>query len=71
MQRIDSDKIIGIRIYDGDKFDEISYGTRDNKSARIVSFKSYNEFNRFMKTFKLLYETLEQQTKMISENNED
>jgi hypothetical protein len=70
MQRIDSDKLIGIRIYkgDGNSFDEISYGIRDSKSSKIISFKSDGEFKKFIRTMNLLKKTLDEQNN--SENNE-
>ena len=69
MQRIDCDKLIGIRILKEDNtFDEISYGTRDSKSSKIISFKSTSEFNKFMRTLNLLKKTLDEQNN--AENNE-
>jgi hypothetical protein len=69
MQRIDSDKLIGIRISkENGSFDEISYGVRDSKSSKIISFKSDAEFNKFIRTMNLLKKTLDEQNS--SENNE-
>ena len=69
MQRIDCDKLIGIRILKEDNtFDEISYGTRDSKSSKIISFKSTSEFNKFIRTLNLLKKTLDEQNN--AENNE-
>ena len=70
MQRIDCDKLIGIRILKEDNtFDEISYGTRDSKSSKIISFKSTSEFNKFIRTLNLLKKTLDEQNN--AENNEE
>jgi hypothetical protein len=70
MQRIDCDKLIGIRILKEDNtFDEISYGTRDSKSSKIISFKSTSEFNKFMRTLNLLKKTLDEQNN--AENNDE
>ena len=69
MQRIDCDKLIGIRILkENNTFDEISYGIRDNKSSKIITFKSNNEFNKFIRTLNLLKKTLDEQNN--AENNE-
>ena len=69
MQRIDSDKLIGIRISkENGNFDEISYGIRDSKSSKIISFKSDAEFNKFIRTMNLLKKTLDEQNS--PENNE-
>ena len=70
MQRIDCDKLIGIRILKEDNtFDEISYGTRDSKSSKIISFKSTSEFNKFIRTLNLLKKTLDEQNN--AENNDE
>ncbi len=69
MQRIDCDKLIGIRILnENGNFDEISYGVRDSKSSKIISFKSDAEFKKFMRTMNLLKKTLEEQNN--AENND-
>ena len=67
---IDCDKLIGIRILKEDNtFDEISYGTRDSKSSKIISFKSTSEFNKFIRTLNLLKKTLDEQNN--AENNDE